>query len=161
MTTPTINTDCTIRLTHTEVNSGEPYGFILDPENRHAGAPVSIQRQVDSDGNVTIRVYFNVLLADDLLNPDGSQHSQDRAAMYAALTAYLAQSQGLTLDTVIGSFASIGAGGHCATEYHYAGKSLVACQLNNAGVYYPPVDPARLYNSVWDGTLTWGSSTWR
>jgi len=160
-TTYTIGTNCHIRLTHADINGGDPYGFVLDHDNKIDGPPVTVQRQIDSDANTVIKVYFNVLLGDDLINPDGSQHAASKADMYAMLTAFLAKESGLSLDSVIGSYSNIGATGHCATEYHYGGRSVVACQLNNAGVYYPPVPSDQLYNSVWDGTLTWASSYWR
>ena len=156
-----IGTDCHIRLTHADINSGNPYGFILDPQNKTAGPPVTIQREVDSDENTTIKIYFNVLMADDLINPDGSQHAASKSDMYDMLTAYLAKIDGLSLDTVVGTYSDIGASGHCSTEYHYGGRSVMACQLNNASTYWPPVLSADLYNSVWDGTLTWATSYWR
>ncbi len=139
MTTYTIGQNCHIRLSHIDINGGVPYGFVLDPENKVDGPPVTVQREIDSDGNVVIKVYFNILLADLIINPDGSNHVDSKAVMYAMLTDFLEKEDGLSLDSVAGTYVNIGASGHCATEYHYAGRSVVACQLNNAGPYFPPV----------------------
>mgnify|MGYP003975816561 CR=1 FL=1 len=158
---PTISTDCHITLAHADINGGDPYGFILQRSENENNPPVIIQRKVTSDGEVSINCYFTVLLSDDLINPDGSQHSNTRSAMYALLMDYLAELEGVTLSSPIGSIADIGATGHSATETHFAGFSLVACQLTNAGVYYGPVDLEAFSNSVWDGTLTWSTSYWR
>ena len=158
---PTIGTDCHITLTHPDVNSGDPYGFILHRADNENDPPVIIQRKVTSAGEVTIKAFFNVLLADDLIDPDGGQHSADRDTMYDLLMDYLAEIEGLTLSSVIGSIADVGASGHSATETHYAGYSVVACQVVNAGTYYGPVDLTNFALSVWDGTLTWATSYWR
>jgi hypothetical protein len=153
--------DCQIALSHPAVNAGQATGFVLEPDEKSQQPVVSIQREVQADGSIRIRVFFNVLMADDLANPDGSPHAQTRAQMYALLLAYLAQTEGLTLQTGMGVISNVGASGHSATELHYNSFSVVACQLNNAGPYYPPADPAVYFNSVWDGPLTWQSSCWR
>jgi hypothetical protein len=153
--------DCQITLCHPLVNSGEATGFVLEPDDKSQQPVISIQREVQADGSTRIRVFFNVLMADDLVNPDGSRHSQSRAEMYNRLQQYLAQTAGLTLQTSIGVISNVGASGHSATELHYNNASVVACQLNNAGPYFPPVDPAVYFNSVWDGQLAWSGSCWR
>ena len=158
---PTIGVDCHITLTHAAINSGNPYGFILQRNDRENDPPVIIQRKVSSDGSVTINTFFNVLLADDLIDPNGGQHTADRAAMYALLMSYVGQTNGLTLISPAGAIADVGATGHSATETHFPAFSVVACQLTNAGVYFGPVDLTAFALSVWDGTLTWASSFWR
>lgn len=156
-----VGENCHMILTHASVNGGSPYGFILRGENKDYGPDVSIQREVSSDGTVAVRVFFDVLLADDLVNPDGSKHSDAKAAMYAMLTGYLGKLDDMTMETSIGVIADLKGTGHVATESHYAKVSIVACQLNNAGVYFPPVSAADYNNSIWDGSLTWNSSYWR
>lgn len=156
----TIGTDCHIRLTHADVNGGVPFGFLLDSKD-DLGPVVSLQREVDADGEITVRLFFKVLLADDLVNPDGTLHAESKAVMYAALCEYLSQTDGMTVEGSIGVFTNVGAQGHSATELHYLGMSLVACQLNNSGVYWPPADPDYYYSSTWDSTLTWATSYWR
>ena len=158
---PTIGTDCHLTLTHADINGGDPYGFILQRTNNQDDPPVVIQRKVAADGDVTINVFFNVLLADDLIDPDGGKHSASRTAMYAMLMLYLAETDGLTLTAPVGAIADVGASGHSATETHYPGYSVVACQLTNAGTYYGPVDLTAFGLSVWDGTLFWNTSYWR
>jgi hypothetical protein len=156
----TIGTDCHMAITHADVNGGLPYGFLLDSQN-DLGPAVSLQREVDAEGTISVRIFFRVLLADDMVNPDGTVHAQSMAQMYAKLCEYLAKTDGMTVEGAIGVFSNCGAQGHSATEMHYLGLSIVACQLNNVGVYWPPADPDLYYNSTWDGTLTWVTSYWR
>ena len=75
---------------------------------------------------------------------------------YALLSSYLERRSGLEVGTPVGVFANLGALGHAANEIHLPDRSLVRCQFNNAGTYWPPVDPALLGLSTWDGTLTLG-----
>ncbi len=79
-----------------------------------------------------------------LVNPDGSPRSGSRAADYALLSRYLERRSGLEVGTPVGVFANLGALGHAANEIHLPTQSLVRCQFNNAGTYWPPVDPALL-----------------
>jgi len=160
MTTPTIGKDCHMTLTHPSVNGGDPYGFILQVTDPHFGPGVTIQ-QVLTGIVTTIKLFFHVLLADDLINPDGSVHSDDRATMYAMLKDFLTKLDSVTLTCPIGAYSNIGATGHVATEYHFTDLSIVVCQVNNAGTYFGPVDYEILLLSVWDGTLTWATSYWR
>ena len=81
--------------------------------------------------------------------------------MYAMLLEFMHQVDGLTLTTPHTVFANVGAVGHSATETHYEALSVITCQLNNAGPYYPAPDPAAFNLSLWDGTLTWNTSYWR
>ncbi|NPV87276.1 MAG: hypothetical protein HPY45_14855 [Anaerolineae bacterium] len=159
--TYSLNQNCHITLTHPNVNSGDPYGFILHSEDRDRGPAVSIQRTTSADGDITIKIFFSVLLADQLINPDGSEHTDTRAEMYSKILEYLAQTSGLELETSAGVFSNVGASGHSATEIHFAPLSIITCQFNNAGTYYPPADPDLYLASVWDGSLTWATSFWR
>jgi hypothetical protein len=161
MTTYTIGQNCQITLVHPDVNNGSPYGFLITGSDKDYGPAITVQHEVDSDATITIRVYFTVLLADDLANPDSSLHQDSRSAMYAMLLNYLSQTDGITLTTSNTVFANIGAVGHSATETHYEAVSVVTCQLNNSGPYYPSPDPTAFNLSIWDGTLTWDTSYWR
>ncbi len=158
---PTIGSDCHITLTHADINNGNAYGFLLTTDRPDLGPHVSVQRSVTSDGVVTIRCYFTVLLADNAINPDGSQHVSSRAAMYTMLIQYLASLEGVMLNTVNGLYANLGTLGHSATEMHFSSQSVISCMFNNADTYWPPVPPITFNNSVWDGTLTWETSYWR
>jgi hypothetical protein len=157
-----IGKDCHIKLTHSNVAAGEPCGFLLETGSVNSPGPVfSIQREVDHDGTIAIRVFFDVLAADNLLNPDGSQHTLRREDIYQQITAFLTCLDGISVETPVGIFSNIGAEGHSATELHYAGLSLISCQLNNAGPYFPPADPERFYASLWDGDKNWAEAYWR
>lgn len=158
---PTIGIDCNITLTHADINAGEPYGFLLVNNKAEFGPHFAIQRTVDSDGVTSIRCYFDVLLADDAIQPNGKPHTQSRSEMYAMIIAYLAKTEGVLFNTINGLYTNLGAYGHSATEMHYTSQAVIACMFNNAGVYYPPVDPEILNLSKWDGTLTWSTSYWR
>jgi hypothetical protein len=163
MTTPIIGTDCDITLTHPSVNSGAPYGFVIANDPSVRGGSISVQRAVDEDTlTVSIRLFLTVLLADDLKNPDGSKHTQTRQQMYAKLLAYLDTSDGLAIDTVMGTFAGLAPLGFSATELHQAKVSHIACQFDNISEYHPPITSTLFSNSKWDeATLTWATSYWR
>ena len=163
MTAPIIGIDCDITLTHPSVNGGAPYGFVIARDPTSRGGSISVQRAVDEDtGIISIRLFLTVLLADDLKNPDGSEHAETRLNMYMKLLAYLATSDGLAIDTVMGTFAGMAALGFSATELHFPKSSQIACQFDNISTYHPPITSALFFNSKWDEpTLTWGTSYWR
>jgi hypothetical protein len=158
---PTLGTDCHITLSHAEIDGGAPYGFVLDCEGRARPGGISIRKEVASDGSTRVWVYFDVLLAERLTNPDGTWHSAGRAEMYLRLLQYLGKTSGLVLESAVGSLVNLGAIGFTAEERHLPESSLVRCQVNNTGVYWPPVDAQVLSLSQWDGTQTWGESYWR
>lgn len=163
---PTLGTDCHITLTHPLVNSGSPYGFLLDPHSHRRPPGVMISREVVSDdllipGGVRISVSFDVLMADLQVNPDGSAHTAGRMVDYARLLEYLDQADGLDLETTAGTLVNLGALGYAAVEKHGESCSLVRVSLTNAGYYFPPVSAEVLNLSVWDGTLNWTGAYWR
>lgn len=159
----TLGLNCHITLQHASVNNGAAYGFVLqrDPRSPNDGPAVSIQKEVDSAGGINDRVFFSILLGDDLVNPNGSRHTDTRAAMYAMLLNFLAQSELLTLVCPAGVLSGLGGLGHVSTEMHYGDHSIVVCQLTDIGVYFPPADPVLFNASIWDGPLTWATSYWR
>jgi hypothetical protein len=159
MTTPVINQDCHITLTHPAVNGGAPYGFILEYTDKY-GAESTVQREVQTDGTSIIRYFFHVMLSDGLMEPGGAKHIPTRAAMYAMLQQYLLLA-GVTLGTVVGTFPNLAAIGHAATELHYQSLSIVQCQFTNAGLYFAPADPVLFNASIWDGDQFWSNSYWR
>lgn len=156
-----IGKDCHITLAHPAVNNGEPVGFLLDEEENEHGALVSVQRETDSNGQTRVRLFFDVLLAERLVNPDGSAHAASRAEMYAALNAYLRQTSGVAVACSAGVFANVGALGYSAAEMHYPRLTVVACQLNNTGPYFAAVAQSVYDNAVWDGVLAWDAAVWR
>ena len=161
MSEAVIGKNCHVRLTHADINGGEPYGFLVQIENGTRPGGVQITHEVDSAGTTRLWLYFDVLLADQALNPDGSRHVTSRAQDYAVLLKYLAKLEGLALDTPVGTFLNLGAIGWTADERHLPLSSLVKCQINNVGVYWPPIDAETLKLCLWDGTLTWATSYWR
>ncbi len=169
MTTPVIGQNCHITLTHPAVNSGAPYGFLVNLQGGTRPGGVQITHEVDSLGITRLWIYFDVVLSDFSINPDGSDHGVTRTADYTMLLLYLNQMSGLNLATPVGNFFNLGAIGWTADERHLPNSSIIKCQINNAGYYFPPVDPNILSQCVWgqsdeNGTIpsrTWNTSYWR
>lgn len=159
---PNIGTDCHLTLTHADINNGDAYGFLLDP-NSHWPEGIVIKREVytEEDTPMKVWVYCDVLLADGMINPDGSKHEQSREEMYEKLVEYLGQQEGLQFAFALGVITDLGAIEYAASEKHYSGYSVVRVQLTNVGEYFGVIDEADFNNSVWDGTLTWATSYWR
>lgn len=163
----TIGQDCDVILIHPDVNSGDPYGFVLTPTPNDTPSAVSIQREIDEDGVINIYLFFSIILADNLHNPDGSEHADSRATMYTFLLNYLSKTSGITVGTVMGSWLGIGPLGHSATEMHLPNASIISIKLYNATLYHPPVSESLFLNSLWsaspplDDALTWETSLWR
>lgn len=169
MTTYTLGVNCHVILSHANIDAGEPYGFISPKDGTIREAGAQFIRQVDSESTsysditsgTRLWVNFDVICADDLIEPSGEQHAATRMADYAKLVEFLGKASGLQLTTPVGSFANLGALGFSADERHYPAHSIIRCQLNNVGFYFPPIDPDLLAQSVWDGSLTWETSYWR
>lgn len=164
-----IGEDCHLILQHPDVNGGDPYGFLCPKDNSHRELGVQVTREVVSDSTdetnaitgTQLWLNFDLILADDLYDPNGEKHPKSRAADYAMLTLFLAQPAGIALTTPAGTYTNLGALGWSADERHLPNHSIIKCGLNNVGFYFPPVDPELLALSVWDGTLTWETSYWR
>lgn len=163
MTAPVVGTDCDITFTHPDINSGDPFPFILAIDPSVRGGSLSVQRNIDENTYaISIRLSLTVLLADDLKNPDGSEHTNSRADSYAALIQYLAKVDGLTINTVMGTWTGLAPIGFSATELHQPNRSHVACQFDNISTYHSPITAAAFWLSTWDEpTLTWATSYWR
>lgn len=161
MSDPVPGKDCHITLRHSEVNGGKSYGFLVNEEGGTRPGGVQITHEVDSSGTTRLWLYFDVILADSAINPDGSKHAATRSQDYQMLLLYLSKLEGLELQTPVGTFLNLGAVGWTADERHLPGGSIMKCQINNIGVYWPPVDDSVLKLSLWDGTLTWATSYWR
>jgi hypothetical protein len=166
---PSLGKDCHLILQHADVNAGEPYGFICPKDNSPRELGVQVTREVSSDSvdetnsitGTQLWLSFDLLLADDLINPDGSSHAATRGEDYAVHTAFLAQPRGISLTTPAGTYTNLGALGWSADERHLPDHSIIRMGLNNVGYYFPPADPESLALSLWDGTLTWATSYWR
>ena len=162
-----IGKNCDILLVHKDVNGGDPTGFVFAPDPSQASGTISIQRE-NSGADEQILIFFTLVLADELINPDGSQHGESRAEMYAALLEYLQQGSGLALVTGLGTFMGIGPLGHSATELHMVNGSFISIKLANVTDYRPPVAPDLFFACVWQGpdnstesARTWETSIWR
>ena len=163
MTTPVIGSDCHLTLTHPLVNTNAAVGFLLQPDPRspNAGPVVQLQRETASDGTSTSKVYFTAILADNLVNPNGTLHTMTRAEMYTFLVEFLQQPNDILLGYGGGWLTNLAAIGHVSTEMHYGDYSLISCQFTNQSAYFPAADPVKFYASAWDGALTWATSYWR
>jgi hypothetical protein len=159
--------NCDLILSHPSVNSGVPMGFVLTPDPTNKTSAVSIQREITAEGVTSIYIFFTIILADDLKNPDGSDHADGRAIMYSYLLNYLSQSSGLSVGTVMGTWLGIGPLGHSATELHLVNASFISIKLFNVTTYHPPISDTLFLNSLWSASpadpdaLTWETSLWR
>jgi len=158
---PILVKDCHILLSHPEIEDGEDYGFLLAEDQGIKSGGVQMTREVDSKGTARLWLHFDVLIADRAVNPDGALRQQTRAQDYAMLCRFLSKRERVAITSPAGTLLALGAVGWTADERHLPGYALVKCQFNNTGVYWPPVDPALLQLSVWDGTLNWEGAYWR
>jgi hypothetical protein len=159
---PTIGTDCHVTIKHEDINGGVAYGFLVDPRGSWPEGVV-IKREVYTEESEPMKVwiYFDVILADNLRNPDGSKHADTRQAMYTKLVEYLEKQKGIMVTFALGALTNLGAIEYAATERHFPGYSSIRVQLTNAGAYFGVVSGADFDNSFWDGVLTWDTSYWR
>ena len=162
-----IGVDCDFILVHPLVNDGDPYGFVLAPDPSKSGPAVSVQRSLDDSDEVLIYLFITVLLADDLKNPDGTQHSADRDTMYSMLLDYLEQIEGLSIGTFMGTYLGIGQAGHTSTELHLVEASYISLKFTNITTYHAPIDSDLFFGSIWQpetpagDAFTWETSVWR
>ncbi len=166
----TVGVDCDLALFHTGVAAGAPYGFIL--ERRQEGEPViNIQRQAEPDAMGRMQdvahLWFTVLIADDLLNPDGSRHGAPAAEMYARLSEILLQHHGIGLVTRLGVMADLHATGPLMIENLFPAAASVTVQLTTQANAFPPAPRSIYLDSIWvdessyAGVRNWGNSYWR
>lgn len=167
--TPTIGADCHVILSHPDIDFGAEYGFISPKDDSHREGGAQFVREVTSESTdytnstsgTRLWCHFDIILADDLIAPNGAPHTKTRAQDYAKLLQFLAKPSGISLTTPAGTLVNLGALGWSADERHLPRYSIVKVQLNNVGFYFPPADPEAIKASVWDGSLLWDSSFWR
>lgn len=168
MTTCVLGENCHVILSHADIDAGAPYGFISPKDGTVRECGAQFIRQVDSESTTysdisagtRLWINFDVVCADDLIEPSGAQHTASRLTDYAKLLEFLDKPSGIQCTTPVGTFANLGALGFSADERHLPEHSIIRVQLNNVGYYFPPVDPDLLAQSIWDGSLTWGTSYW-
>lgn len=164
----TIGENCHLVLKHGSVNNGEPYGFISPKDGSVREQGAQFIREVSSEttqftdihAGTRLWIHFDVICSDDLINPDGSPHEISRQDDYTMLMAYFSQSAGIQLTTPVGALNNLGALGWSCDERHYPRYSVLRCQLNNIGYYFPPAPPEKIALSVWEGVLPWGECFW-
>lgn len=167
MTAPVIGTNCDISLYHPSVNSGDPYGFVLSPDPQKSGSAFSVQRNLSEDGETYIFLFATILLADDLKNPDGSEHADSKQTMYEMLLDYLSYSDELSVDTFDGTFTGLGQLGHTSTELHLVDATYISIKFANLSMFHPPIDSDLFFGSLWQDSppavdaFTWETSVWR
>ena len=140
---------------------------MLAPDPSKNGPAISIQRSLDDEGDTQIYLFATVLLADDLQNPDGTEHSDSRATMYNMLLDFLEQAQDIAIGTFMGTYLGLGQVGHTATELHLVEASYISLKFANLTTYHPPIDSDLFFGSEWqptpanDDAFTWETSVWR
>ena len=168
MTTYVLGENCHVILSHAEIDAGAAYGFISPKDGTVREGGAQFIRQVDSESTTyadisagtRLWINFDIICADNLIEPNGAKHAPTRLQDYQKLLEFLDKASGIQCTTPVGSFANLGALGFSADERHFPKVSIIRCQLNNVGYYFPPVDPALLAQSMWDGPLTWETSYW-
>ena len=162
-----IGENCDLILIHPDVNDGYPYGFVISPDPSKSGSSVSIQRSLDDDNEVQIYLFATILLADDLQNPDGSEHTDSRNTMYTMLLSFLEQLEGISIGTVMGTYLGLGQIGHSTTELHMVQATYISLKFANITTYHPPINSDLFFGSLWQATppaddaFTWETSVWR
>ena len=162
-----IGENCDLILVHPDVNDGDPYGFVLSPDPSKQGQAFSIQRSLDEDDEVQIYLFATILLADDLKNPDGSEHTDSRQDMYEMLLEYLAEVEGTAVGTFMGTYLGLGQVGHTSTELHLVDASIISLKFTNLTTYHSPIDSDLFFGSIWQDSppaadaFTWETSVWR
>ena len=168
MSAYTLGENCHIILRHAAVNGGAPYGFVSPKDGSIREQGVQFIREVNSDSidftdthaGTRLWVHFDVICADGLINPDGSRHETSREEDYAMLMAYFSMPNGIQCITAVGALNNLGSLGWSCDERHYPAHSVLRCQLNNVGYYFPPAPPEKIALSIWDGTLPWDTCYW-
>ncbi|MCJ7626601.1 MAG: hypothetical protein MUO76_24170, partial [Anaerolineaceae bacterium] len=146
---------------------GDPYGFVISPDPSKSGSSISIQRSLDDDDAVQIYLFATILLADDLQNPDGSEHTDSRQTMYDMLLDYLEKIEGISIGTVMGTYLGLGQIGHATTELHMVQGSYISLKFGNVSTYHQPISSDLFFGSLWqdtppaDDAFTWDTSVWR
>ena len=162
-----IGINCDLILVHPSVNDGDPYGFVLAPDPSKTGPAVSIPRSLDDDDEGQIYLFATLILADDLQNPDGSEHSASRQTMYDMLLLFLEQIDSTSVGTFMGTYLGLGQVGHTATELHLVEASYISLKFANLSTYHSPIDSDLFFGSLWQpatpagDAFTWDTSLWR
>jgi hypothetical protein len=166
---PGVNCDCA--LFHASVDSGEPVGFIVEQKVKY-GPPVTIHWEAYDDWSGEVsevrHLWFVALLGDDLVNPDGSKHTESPADTYDKLIEILTQHRDIGLITRKGIITGLRVAGHVLIENIYPNIQTLEIHLTTRLTNFAPVDTTRYMNSFWvdettyvAGIMHWNNSYWR
>ncbi len=86
MTTYALGENCHVILSHVDIDAGAEYGFVSPKDGTVRECGAQFIREVDSsigsgaDPNESTRLWinFDIVCADDLIEPSGAQHTPTR-----------------------------------------------------------------------------------
>lgn len=156
---PKIGVDCDIMLTHTLVNGGDPYGFLLLPDAKRRSA-VLIRREtylVNNGWQDRITYRIPIAIADHQTLPSGKVSSLTRADQYEMLMAFLDARTNLTLETKDGTYEELDATVLNAeiSEFNEVVEAVVT--LNNGNLAYVIDTTSADFGAWWFDTVSQSS----
>ena len=167
---PTPGMDCDITLAHPQVNGGQPVGFVLQPRDRVTGPEVRLHHEVYSDALAqpfdVRHLWFDVLISDDLLAPNGGRILGAASQMLANLTDIAAAHNNISLTTRLGVISGLSALQHALIYSIRHDHTVVTVHLTTHTTHFQPADPAYYFASIWQadaysGAMDWDNSYWR
>ncbi len=177
--TYTIGVDCDLTLSHPLVDGGAEFGFLLYnlapgqvlPKSAY-GPPIKIHYEAYNDAlgipHDVRHLWFVIVIANGLLNPDGSPHA-DSAAVMRAKILELCQyhDSNLTLNTPSGLVTGLNTLDNILIDTIYPGMETIEVHLTSSTFVFASPDPIAWFNSFWvdlatyTGPRTWNNSYWR
>jgi hypothetical protein len=165
-----VGVNCDMSLFHAEVDAGEPFGFLCEAKVKY-GPPVTVHWEVYSDALGALsevrHMWCTILIGDDLVNPDGSKHTETGAQMYAKLIEIAMKHTGIGVITKVGAMTGLKSSGHVMVQNIYPDIQTVVLSLTTHLTNFQPVDPALYMDSKWVdsttyvGSMHWNNSYWR
>lgn len=149
---PTLGQDCEVMLYHSEVSSSQPLGLLLDHSRLYHGS-ISVYRSAYrvADGSFQDQqvISFTVLIADGLVNPNGSLHMATANNDYNQLFEILARRSEIGMITPEGIFSGLYSSGNYSLEERSGGILRVTVQLSSTGDIFAPADRDHFEQSLW------------
>jgi hypothetical protein len=165
-----VGQNCDLALFHAEVDDGEPLGLIAEAQPKY-GPPVAVHWEVYSQATGEIsevrHLWVTVMIADDLVNPNGSRHEQTGTETYGKLVEIVTKNRGIGLITRLGAMTGLKSSGHVMIQRIFPGLQTIEIHLTTRLTNFAPVDPTRYVESRWvdedayQGGMHWGNSYWR
>jgi len=169
--TGTIGVDCDIQLFHAHVDSGEPYPFILEARHPTYGPTLQIHHNVTQDETGAYederQVWFSVMIADDLVNPDGSKHADTATNMQSKLLQIILEHTEIGVVSHNGVITGLRTTGLVYIENVFSNLVIIDCQLTTSLNNFAPIPYADYVDSLWvdeltySGSRNWDNSYWR